>query len=79
MEPLHNRVILKPVELETTNSGIYMPLNENEQNKRGIVHSSGKSGLTEGVKVIYDSHKALKVNYEGEELIFVPIEELIAC
>lgn len=90
IKPLHDRVIIKPLDAETvTKSGIVIPDNATEKPITGKVLGVGAGKKTdegkllpltvkEGDTVMYGKYVGQSVKVDGEELIVVREEDLIA-
>lgn len=88
--PLHDRVLIKPLDAETvTKSGIVIPDNAAEKPITGKVLGAGTGKRTEdgkilpmtvkeGDTVMYGKYVGQSVKVDGEELIVVREEDLIA-
>jgi len=83
LEPIGERVILKPVEAEEmTKSGIYLP--KSEDKKEGIVSSVGtfKNGnpipLAAGDHVMYSGYSNEDVEIEGQKYLIVEYKDIVA-
>lgn len=87
--PLGDRVVLKQLAAEeTTKSGIVLPGAAKEKPQEAEVIAVGPGGVvdgkeitmqvTEGDKVIYAQYAGTKVKVEGEELIVVRQNDILA-
>lgn len=90
IKPLHDRVLIKPLDAETvTKSGIVIPDNAAEKPITGKVLAVGIGKKTEDGKVLamavqegdtvmYGKYVGQTVKVDGQELIVVREEDLIA-
>ena len=90
IRPLHDRVLIKRVEEElTTASGIVLPGSAAEKPNRGeiIAAGPGKSnekgeirpiGVKVGEKVLFGQYAGTKVKVDGEELLMMGEEDILA-
>lgn len=90
IKPLHDRVLIKPLDAETvTKSGIVIPDNAAEKPITGKVLAVGAGKKTEDGKVLtmivqegdtvmYGKYVGQTVKVDGQELIVVREEDLIA-
>ena len=82
--PLGERVLLKPVEVETkTKGGIVLPDTvSKEQPTLGEVIAIGESdkikGLVVGSKVVYSKYAGTEIKNEGEKYIILEYKEVLA-
>lgn len=87
--PLGDRVVLKQLEAEeTTKSGIVLPGAAKEKPQEAVVIAVGPGGVVdgketvmqvaEGDKVIYAQYAGTKVKIDGEELIVVRQNDILA-
>lgn len=69
LEPLGDRIVVMPVEKETTTkSGIIIPdTASGEKPQEGVVVALGKGGITEDGKEVSDPHDVLKI---GDRVLF---------
>ena len=71
LKPLSDRVVIKMVESqETTKSGII--LSGNAQEKPQIAE------ILEGDKVVVNKYSGTEIKYEGQELIIVKQDDILA-
>lgn len=90
IRPLHDRVLIKRVEEElTTASGIVLPGSAAEKPNRGeiIAAGPGKSnekgeirpiGVKVGEKVLFGQYAGTKVKVDGEELLMMGEDDILA-
>lgn len=80
--PLGDRLVLKQCQAEeTTKSGIVLPGQSQEKPQEAVVVSVGsdvKAQITEGDKVIYSKYAGNTVKVDGEELMIVKEEDILA-
>lgn len=90
IKPLHDRLVVKPLDAETvTKSGIVIPDNAAEKPIQGKVLAVGKGKVTdegtvialavkEGDTVMYGKFAGQTVKLDGEELIVLKEDDVIA-
>lgn len=90
LQPLHDRVIVKPEEKETkTPSGIILPDTAQERPLRGTVIAVGPGKLLdngkilpmdvkEGDVVLYGKYAGTEVKIDGEEYVILRQEDILA-
>ena len=83
IQPLHDRVIVKPAEAEeTTKGGIILPDTAKEKPMEGTIVAAGKGKVTEdgkelkmavnvGDKILYGKYSGTEVNVDGEEYLIM--------
>lgn len=83
--PLHDRVIVKPVEAETkTAGGIIIPDTAKEKPQRGTVTAVGAGKKDEpmtvkvGDAVMYSKYGGTEINVGGEELLIMRESDILA-
>ena len=80
--PLGDRLVLKQCQAEeTTKSGIGLPGQSQEKPQEAVVVTVGidvKGQITEGDKVIYSKYAGNTVKVDGEELMVVKEEDILA-
>ncbi len=90
LQPLHDRVIVKPSEPEeVTKGGIILPDTAKERPQQGEVIAVGTGKLTEdgkviplqvkvGDKVIYGKYSGTEVTIDGEEYLIMRESDIFA-
>lgn len=90
IRPLHDRVILRRLEeQETTKGGIIIPDSAKEQQAEGEVISVGPGKMDDtgklvkvevkpGERVIFSKYSGTEVKVEGEELLIMREEDILA-
>ena len=89
VKPLGDRVVIKNVEIEeTTKSGIVLPGAAKEKPQMAEVIAVGPGGMVDGKeivmqvsvgqKVIYSKYAGTEVKIDGEELIIVRQNDILA-
>ncbi|HEX7030930.1 MAG TPA: co-chaperone GroES [Gammaproteobacteria bacterium] len=90
LRPLHDRVIIKRLEAETTSAGgIVIPDSATEKPIKGEVVAVGKGKILEngevrpldlkvGDKVLFGKYSGTEVKVEGEELLVMREEDVMA-
>src|SRR2546423_648043 len=91
LKPLGNRLIVLPIdEEETTASGIVLPDTAKEKPQRGKVLAVGDGkwdedgekriplDVSEGDEVLYSKYGGTEVKVEGEDLLVLPEDDVLA-
>ena len=90
IRPLHDRIIVERLEEETTTAaGIIIPDSAKEKPQQGIVKAVGKGKVTEegkvmpldvkvGDKVLFGKYAGTEVKVEGEELLVMKEDDIMA-
>ncbi len=90
IRPLHDRVIIKRMEEErTTSGGIVIPDNATEKPIKGEVVAAGKGKILDngnvaaldlkvGDKVIFGKYSGTEVKVDGEDLLVMREEDVMA-
>ena len=91
LKPLYDRVVVKPIEAdEVTAGGIYIPDNAKEKPQQGEVVATGPGRWDEdgenrvamevkvGDKVLFGKWSATEVKIDGEELLVMKEDDIIA-
>lgn len=80
--PLGERLVLKQCQAEeTTKSGIVLPGQSQEKPQEAVVVAVGpevKAELAAGDKVIYSKYAGSTVKVDGEELMIIKEEDILA-
>jgi chaperonin GroES len=89
LEPLEDRVVVKPEEEEeTTVSGIVIPDTAKEKPQQGLVVAAGPGRFEEGKrvpmdvkvgnKILYSKYGGTEVKVEGEEYLVLSSRDILA-
>lgn len=84
IQPLGERVLLKPKKEEKTAGGIYLPESAKDEKKQGIVVAVGtfKDGkelpLKTGDEVLYGGYSSEEFEIHGEKHLMVEFKDVIA-
>ena len=90
LRPLHDRVIVRRMEEETTTAGgIVIPDNAAEKPSRGEIIAAGNGKITDsgdvrplavkvGDKVLFGKYAGTEVKVEGEELLVMREDDIVA-
>ena len=87
IQPLENRVVIKPREDEVKTHGIIIPTEAKEKSMEGIIIAAGtglvdgvivKMRLKEGDKVLYSRFVGIEVTYQGENFLIMKESEVLA-
>jgi chaperonin GroES len=90
LRPLHDRVIVRRMEEETTTAGgIVIPDNAAEKPSRGEILAAGNGKITDsgevrplavkvGDKVLFGKYAGTEVKVEGEELLVMREDDIVA-
>ena len=77
--PLNNRVIIKRTAIEEKSAGgIIIPTDEQEKPTTGIVIASASAELEPGNTVMFSKFAGIELKINGEDVLIVKFEELIA-
>ena len=90
LRPLNDKVIVRRVEAEDqTAGGIYLPDHAKEKPKEGVIEAVGDGKLLDngerggfqvkpGDRVLFSSYAGTEVKVEGEELMVMGEEDILA-
>jgi len=91
IRPLHDKILVRRDEAETkTSSGIYLPETGKERPKTGTIHAVGDGALNtdtgvriplsvkKGDRVIFTSYAGTEVKLDGEELLIMSEDDILA-
>lgn len=91
IRPLHDKLIVRRDEAQTkTSSGIFLPESGKERPKSGVVEAVGTGALNtetgeripltvkKGDKVIFTSYAGTEVKLDGEELLIMSEDDILA-
>ena len=91
IRPLHDKIIVRRDEAETqTESGIYLPESSKERPKTGTIEAVGDGKLNtetgertpltlkKGDKVIFTSYAGTELKLDGEELLIMSEDDVLA-
>ena len=81
LQPLNNRVLVQPKKAEEkTKGGIYIPETAQEKSQEATVVAIPTSNcpVAVGDVVLYDSFSGTEITVNGETLLVVKIEDIIA-
>lgn len=85
IKPLADRVIVEPVEAETTTaSGIIIPDNAQEKPQQGIILAAGPGKkdepltVKEGETVLYGKYSGTELKWEGKNLLIMKESDILA-
>lgn len=85
IQPLHDRVIVKPAEAETkTAGGIIIPDTAKEKPQRGTVVAAGPGKKDEpvtvkaGDTVLYGKYAGTEITIDGQDLLIMRESDLLA-
>lgn len=91
IRPLHDKIIVRRDEAETqTESGIFLPEGSKERPKTGIIEAVGDGKLNtetgartpltvkKGDKVIFTSYAGTEVKLDGDELLIMSEDDVLA-
>jgi chaperonin GroES len=91
IKPLHDKVIVRRDEAETiTASGIFLPESAKDQQKTGVILAIGDGALNRdtgeripltvasGDRVIFSSYAGSEVKIDGEELLIMSENDILA-
>ena len=84
IEPLGTRVLIRPLEQETTtNSGIILPETAKEKPQQGVIEAVGDeeemiSGLAVGDKVLFPKYSGTEIKMDGVEYLIMEEADVLA-
>lgn len=82
LQPLNNRVLVRPKKAEEkTKGGIYIPETAQEKSQEGTVAAipqTDKCPVAVGDVVLYENFAGTEIQSNGETLLLLKIEDLIA-
>lgn len=81
IQPLHDRVLIKPVDAEeTSKSGIIIPDNAKEKPQEGKIIALGTDEdfvVKKGDKVIYAKYSGTEIKLDGDDHIIMREEDIL--
>ena len=81
IEPINNKVVIKPKKLEEkTKGGIYIPESAQEKSQEGTVIAipqMDKCPLIVGDIVIYENFAGTEIIQNGETLVILKLEDIL--
>ena len=79
IEPINNKVIIKPKVAETkTASGVYLP-DSKESTKEGVVVAVVENPkIKTGDTIIFDSFSKTEIKIEGEKHLIMDLKDILA-
>jgi chaperonin GroES len=91
VRPLHDKILVKRDEAETkTSSGIFLPETSKDKPKTGIIEAVGDGALNtetgaripltvrKGDRVIFSSYAGTEVKLDGQELLIMSEDDILA-
>lgn len=89
IRPLYDRVVIKPsAEESKTKSGIIIPDTAKEKSNQGVVVAKGEGKFEDGTlvpmqvkvgdKVLYRDYSGEEIKWEGEKVLIIKEEDIIA-
>jgi chaperonin GroES len=91
IRPLHDKIIVRRDEAQTkTSTGIFLPESGKERPKSGVVEAVGTGALNtdtgeripltvkKGDKVIFTSYAGTEVKLDGDELLIMSEDDILA-
>jgi chaperonin GroES len=86
--PLHDRILVRRVEAETTRGGIILPDTAKEKPQEGEVISAGKGKINEegkvrpldvkeGDRILFGKYSGTEIKLDGEDFIIMREEEVL--
>jgi len=91
IRPLHDKILVKRDEAQTkTSSGIFLPESSKDKPKSGVIHAVGTGSLNtetgervpltvkKGDKVIFSSYAGTEVKIDGDELLIMSEDDILA-
>ncbi|MFA6888912.1 MAG: co-chaperone GroES [Candidatus Woesearchaeota archaeon] len=79
MQPINNRVIVKPKKEEKTAGGIYLPESEEKSTEGTVVAipQMDKCPVTIGDRVLYEAFAGTEITINGEKLLIIKVEDIL--
>ncbi|MFN2107520.1 MAG: co-chaperone GroES [Candidatus Promineifilaceae bacterium] len=84
IEPLGTRVLIRPLDKETTtSSGIILPETAKEKPQQGVIEAVGDeeemvSGLAVGDKVLFPKYSGTEIKMDGVEYLIMEEGDVLA-
>jgi chaperonin GroES len=84
IEPLGTRVLIRPLDKETTtSSGIILPETAKEKPQQGVIEAVGDeeemfSGLATGDKVLFPKYSGTEIKMDGIEYLIMEEGDVLA-
>lgn len=91
VRPLHDKILVRRDEAESqTASGIYLPESSKDRPKTGVIEAVGDGKLNtetgdripltvkKGDRVIFSSYAGTEIKLDGEELLIMSEDEILA-
>ncbi|MFN2163135.1 MAG: co-chaperone GroES [Candidatus Promineifilaceae bacterium] len=84
IEPLGTRVLIRPLDKETTtSSGIILPETAKEKPQQGVIEAVGDeeemvSGLAVGDKVLFPKYSGTEIKMDGVEYLIMEEGDILA-
>ena len=91
VRPLHDKILVKRDEAQTkTDTGIFLPESSKDKPKTGIIQAVGTGSLNtetgerialsvkKGDRVIFSSYAGTEVKLDGQELIIMSEDDILA-
>jgi chaperonin GroES len=91
VRPLHDKILVKRDEAQSkTTSGIFLPESSKDKPKTGVIEAVGTGSLNtetgdriplmvkKGDKVIFSSYSGTEVKIDGEELLIMSEDDILA-
>lgn len=82
VKPIGKRVLLKMLSSEEkTSGGIYIPAVAQEKTQEGVVVEIGNEcdiDIKKGDCVVYDKYSGAQIKVQGEDLLLVKAEDILA-
>lgn len=79
MQPINNRVIVKPKKEEKTAGGIYLPETDEKSTEGTViaVPQMDKCPVAVGDTILYESYAGTEITVKGEKLLILKIEDIL--
>ena len=79
LNPLADRVVVKPLEeKETKKGGIIIPDTAKEKPQEGTIVAVGPGEVKKGDHVLYSKYAGTEVNIDGEDLLIIKESDILA-
>ncbi len=79
MQPINNRVIVKPKKEEKTAGGIYLPETDEKSTEGTIIAipQMDKCPVAVGDIILYESFAGTEITVNGEKLLILKVEDIL--
>ena len=78
IKPLNGNLLIEPLKVEQTDSGIYIASKDVEKTNQAKVIECDSELVKPGDKIIYSQENQIKVKSGDDELVFISESDIIA-